>query len=222
MDKNNKKDTIKEILNNKKLSDDSKISTNNNEDSIINQKEDNEQIDSNNNVNTIRESSIFSESSNNSGNTDTNGVSNNTNTFFIDIAVLNELSKSCQMAMSNISYLSNSISDKDMKKNLVAIYSQYANILLQVDQHFEKYGEIPENISHSIKMMGICGLRMNLRFDKSTSHIAEIMIQGENMGIIKCQKILNCNYDIQNSTIKLLEKFRDFQKDNIIKLNEYL
>lgn len=222
MDKNNKKDTIKEILNNKNISNNTKLSTNDDESINFSSEKDKTQNDSNNDITVNGESSSNNEYSGNSRDNSTAGISDSTNNFFIDIAILNELSKSCQLAMNNISFLSYSITNKDMKKDLVAIYSQYASILLQIDQHFEKYGEIPENVSPHLKVMGICGIRMNIKFDKSNSHISEIMIQGENMGIIKCQKLLNGNYDVQPSTTKLLETFKDFQKENIKKLNMYL
>lgn len=225
MEKNNK-GTIKEILNkdsiNDSLTDSSKNTSSTAENGSLDSKMDKEQNDSSNNNTGVGESSSMDEHSDSSRTSNTDGVSNNTNNFYFDIIVLNEISKACQLAMSNISYLSSRISNKNMKKDLVAIYSQYANILLQVDQHFEKFGEIPDNVSSSLKMMGICGIKMNTKFDRSNSHIAEIMIQGENMGIIKCQKILNNNYDIQNSTTQLLESFKNFQKDNINKLNAYL
>lgn len=146
----------------------------------------------------------------------------NTNNFSIDVAVLNELSKICQLAMSNISFLCNRISSKNMKKELVSIYSQYSNVVSQVNQHFEKYGEVPDCIPLTYKMMGICGVRMNIMKNKSNSHIADIMIQGTLMGIIKCQKILNSNFDIQKSTKELLKDFNKFQRENIDKLNAYL
>ena len=174
------------------------------------------------NISSSGKSDNDDESSNTSSGDACSRTSNNSNNFILDIAVLNEISKACHIAMNNISYLSNRICDREMKKELVAIYSQYAHILLQVDQHFEKYGEIPASIPNSLKIMGQTGIRLNIKFDRSPSHIAEIMIQGENMGIIKCQKLLNMNYDVQESTTTLLKTFKDFQKENISTLSRYL
>lgn len=102
------------------------------------------------------------------------------------------------------------------------MYSQYSNILLQVNQHFEKYGEVPDDISLSSKVMSCCAIKKNLAVDKSNSHIAEMMIQGTLMGVIQCQKILNGNIDIDKSTLNLLKTFNKFQRENIDKLNAYL
>ena len=140
----------------------------------------------------------------------------------LDLAVLNEISRTCQLAMNNISYLTNRIFDLEMKKDLVAIYSQYANVLKQVIEHFEKYGEVPECISLSCKIMGFCGIKLDTIRDRSNSHIADIMIQGSLLGIIKCQKILNSALEIEKSTTELLKNFNKFQRQNIDKLNAYL
>ena len=140
----------------------------------------------------------------------------------LDVIVLNEISEVCQLAMSNISYLANIICDNNMKKTLVAIYSQYSNIILQINQMFEKYGEIPSCVPLKLKMMGLLGVKSNTLKDKSSSHVADIMLQGTLMGIIKCQKILNSEIEISKDTKDLLISFNDFQRNNMQKLNAYL
>ena len=146
----------------------------------------------------------------------------NSNSFQLDLAVLNELSKIAKMGMDSISYLAPKVSDKEMRKMLVAMYSQYGNTQSQINQHFEKYGEIPESTPLKDKMMSFAGVQFNTLRDRSNSHIAEIMIQGTLMGVIECQKLLNCKLDIQKSTTELIKDFNKFQRDNIDKLNAFL
>lgn len=153
---------------------------------------------------------------------ESNNSTSNANHFELDLAVLNEISKIAKMGMDSISYLAPKVTDKEMRKELVAIYSQYGNTQSQINQHFEKYGEIPDSTPLKDKMMSFAGVQFNTLKDKSNSHIAEIMIQGTLMGVIQCQKILNCKLDIQKSTTELLKDFNKFQRDNIDKLNAYL
>ena len=151
-----------------------------------------------------------------------NNTTSNSNTFQLDLAVLNEISKIAKMGMDSISYLAPKVSDKEMRKVLVAMYSQYGNTQSQINQHFEKYGEIPDSTPLKDKMMSFAGVQFNTLRDRSNSHIAEIMIQGTLMGVIECQKILNCSLDIQKSTTELIKDFNKFQRDNIDKLNSFL
>lgn len=153
---------------------------------------------------------------------ESNNSTFNTNTFQLDLAVLNEVSKIAKMGMDSISYLAPKVSDKEMRKVLVAIYSQYGNTQSQINQHFEKYGEIPDSTPIKDKMMSFAGVQFNTLKDRSNTHIAEIMIQGTLMGIIECQKILNCNLDVAKSTTELIKDFNKFQRENINKLNAFL
>ena len=153
---------------------------------------------------------------------ESNNSITDSNSFQLDLAVLNEVSKIAKMGMDSISYLSSKVTDKEMRKELVAIYSQYGNTQSQINQHFEKYGEIPDSTPLRDKMMSFAGVQFNTLRDRSNSHIAEMMIQGTLMGVIECQKILNCKLDIQKSTTELLKDFNKFQRENIDKLNAYL
>ena len=141
-----------------------------------------------------------------------------------DVEILDELSKSCQLAMSNISFLSTKAIQKNIKKELVSIYSGYTDILSQINKNFESLGEIPSNVSPSLKMFGLCSINLNTKIDKSSSHIAEIMIQGLNMGIIKCQKLLNSSNStiIKDQTLNLVQQFLNFQEQSIQKLKAFL
>ena len=42
------------------------------------------------------------------------------------------------------------------------------------------------------------------------------------MGVIECQKILNCVKKKKKSTTELLKDFNKFQRENIDKLNAFL
>lgn len=175
-----------------------------------------------NSFNTSSKSNSNDEYTNTKSVDELDNQTSNSNSFQLDLAVLNEVSKIAKMGMDSISYLAPKVTDKEMRKTLVAIYSQYGNTQSQINQHFEKYGEIPESTPLKDKMMGFAGVQFNTLKDRSNSHIAEIMIQGILMGVIACQKILNCELDVQKSTTELIKDFNKFQRDNIDKLNAYL
>ena len=206
-------------------------SKNINNDSINNEKE-NAVSD---NISNIGNGGKHNESANNENVTSSNNTSNNSNTVVSnldsnmsdgssDVEILDELSKSCQLAMSNISFLSTKAIQKNIKKELVSIYSGYTDILSQINKNFESLGEIPSNVSPSLKMFGICSINLNTKIDKSSSHIAEIMIQGLNMGIIKCQKLLHSSNStiIKEQTLNLIQQFLNFQEQSIQKLKAFL
>ena len=165
-----------------------------------------------------------SDASSNNGNSINDYSVDNSSEETADVEILDELSKSCQLAMSNISFLSTKAIQKNIKKELVSIYSGYTDILSQINKNFESLGEIPSNVSPSLKMFGLCSINLNTKIDKSSSHIAEIMIQGLNMGIIKCQKLLNSSNSTisKEQTLNLVQQFLSFQEQSIQKLKAFL
>ena len=185
-------------------------------------KESEKQSNIHNNISDSGKHEHNDESTNNKKCDDCNNSFNNFNCVNFDLAVLNEISRIAQMGMSSIAFLTRKISDQEMKKMLVSMYSQYSNILHQVNQHFEQYGEIPEDSPLHYKMMSNWGIKMNLMKDRTNSHVAEMMIQGTLMGVIECQKILNADLGIEKSTTDLLKDFNKFQRENISKLNAFL
>ena len=66
------------------------------------------------------------------------------------------------------------------------------------------------------------GVQMNTLTDKSNSHIAEMMIQGNIMGVVECQKLLNHNPRADEPVKNLLHEFVTFQNNNIEKMKEFL
>lgn len=215
-EKNKKEDLENSLLKNS--------SENKSMDSKESKDENNLRNDDNNNAsNSNGDEYSGSQSTNESDN-----ISSNTNNFgnnidhSLDIAVLNEISKACQLSMNNISYLANMVNDKEMRKELVAAYSQYSNIVLQINQRFESYGEVPDEASIKLKLIGMSSIRAETCRDKSNSHIAEIMIQGTVMGVIKSQKIINAKLEIDQETTDLLNTFNNFQMQNMQKFYKFL
>lgn len=215
-EKNKKEDLENSLLKNS--------SENKSMDSKESKDENNLRNDDNNNAsNSNGDEYSGGQSTNESDNisSNTNNLGNNID-HSLDIAVLNEISKACQLSMNNISYLANMVNDKEMRKELVAAYSQYSNIVLQINQRFESYGEVPDEASIKLKLIGMSSIRAETCRDKSNSHIAEIMIQGTVMGVIKSQKIINAKLEIDQETTDLLNTFNNFQMQNMQKFYKFL
>lgn len=140
----------------------------------------------------------------------------------IDLTILNEISKAAKMGMDSITFLSDKLENDEMKEVLAQQYTQYSNISENVDNEFQKYGEIPDDTPMKDKMMSYFGTQMNTMTDKSNSHIAEIMIQGLYMGIIECQKLWNHNPKAQPEVKNILKDFITFQEENIQKMRKFL
>lgn len=140
----------------------------------------------------------------------------------INLTILNEIAKATRMGLSSISFVSDKIEDETMKEDLSTQYAEYGKILDKVNTQFEKYGEIPDEEPMMDKMMSWTGVQMNTLTDKSNSHIAELMIQGNLMGIIEAQKLLNHSPEMEQEIKSILNDFITLQNNHIEKMKQYL
>ena len=62
---------------------------------------------------------------------------------------------------------------------------------------------------------------MKSLMDNSSSKIAELLLQGTNMGIIEGRKLLN-NKDTDKEIHKLIQEYVDMQEDSVEKLKKFL
>ena len=140
----------------------------------------------------------------------------------INLTILNEINKAAKMGMDSISYVLKKVGDENMKENLTSQYTEYGKIVDRVNNQFDKYGEIPDEAPVTDKMMAWMGTQMNTMTDKSNSKIAELMIQGGDMGIIKCQKLLNHNPRADEPVKNILNDFVTLQKNDIEQMTSIL
>ena len=140
----------------------------------------------------------------------------------INLTILNEINKAAKMGMDSISYVIKKADDENMKENLTFQYSEYGKIVDRVNTEFDKYGEIPDETPVTDKMMAWFGTQMNTLTDQSNSKIAELMIQGGDIGIIKCQKLLNHNPKADEEVKHILNDFVTLQKNDIEQMKKFL
>ena len=136
--------------------------------------------------------------------------------------ILNELNKGIKMGMNSISDVSEKVQDDRFKEDLKYQYDEYNKILNEVNQELTNYNDFPKELNPMQKAMGWMGVEMNTITDKSNSKIAELMLQGTNMGIIEGVKLLNQNPDADEEVKNVLNKFIKFQENTVEQLKKYL
>ena len=136
--------------------------------------------------------------------------------------ILNELNKGIKIGMDSISNVSEKVQDDRFKEDLKYQYDEYNKILNEVNQELTNYNDFPKELNPMQKAMGWMGVEMNTITDKSNSKIAELMLQGTNMGIIEGVKLLNQNPDADEEVKNVLNEFIKFQENTVEQLKKYL
>ena len=136
--------------------------------------------------------------------------------------ILNELNKGIKMGMDSISNVSEKVQDDRFKQDLKYQYDEYNKILNEVNDELTNYDDFPKELNPMQKAMGWMGVELNTISDKSNSKIAEMMIQGTNMGIIEGVKLLNQNPEADDEVKNVLNEFIKFQESTVEQLKKYL
>lgn len=139
-----------------------------------------------------------------------------------DLTILRELNKGVKIGMDSLTFVSDKVGDEVMKDNLSYQYKLYNEILDETSDLFSKYGEVPNDSDLGTKMMNWTGVQFNTITDKSNSHIAQLLIQGNTMGIIEGRKLLNNNPNADKDIRNVLNKFITIQENNVEKLKTFL
>lgn len=108
------------------------------------------------------------------------------------------------------------VEDKKLKKVLEDLHKKYENIIRRINKIYNKYNKdkAPHETNMMNKVMTWYGVEMKTFNDTSNSKIAELILQGINMGIIegkkmnmKVKSIVKEYIDMQEEYVEILKKF---------------
>ncbi len=139
-----------------------------------------------------------------------------------DLEILKEVNQNSKMGMDSLSTIIKKANNSDFKNLLNNQHDEYQNIFDRTQELLVKQDEGIEDTPVMQKAMSWMGIQMNTLTDTSDSKLSELLIQGNDMGIVKGTKLLN-NYSFMNNEIKnILNDFVRLQEKNIDELKEYL
>lgn len=140
----------------------------------------------------------------------------------VEIDVLDELNKGACMGRDAIHFILDKVEDDALKKELDNQYNKYKEILDKISEIYPEYSDSePHETNVMNKVMTWYGVEMKTLMDNSTSKIAELLLQGTNMGIIEGRKLLN-HKDTDEEIHALIQKYVDMQEDAVEKLKTFL
>ena len=139
-----------------------------------------------------------------------------------EVNVLDELNKGACMGMDAIHFVLDKVEDENLKKELDNQYNKYKEISEKICELYPEYSnKTPHETNAMNKVMTWYGLEMKTMMDKSTSKIADLLLQGTNMGIIEGRKLLN-HKQTDEEVHKLLQEYVTMQETAVEKLKQFL
>lgn len=139
-----------------------------------------------------------------------------------EIDILKEINKDAKMGMDSITMVNEKVQDEKFKKLLNEQHNEYQNIFDRTQELLVQENEDMKDVPSMQKAMAWTGIQMNTMNNKSNSKLSELLIQGNDMGVIKGTKLLNESSFTTPEIENLLSDFVRLQEKNIDDLKKFL
>ncbi len=146
--------------------------------------------------------------------------------------LLQEIYRGAKMGDESIRLMLPKVDNARFRSDLQTQSRQYQTIASNAEQQMKGMGQCPRELTGKEQTMLWMSLQGSTLCNKETSHLAEMMIQGSNMGIISLTKVLNtfgtstqnpAQADpAQNQAIGLARSAIQDEENNINRLKVYL
>ena len=139
-----------------------------------------------------------------------------------NVELLNFIYQNSQMGVRTISQLMDIVEDEEFKKHLEFQYKEYMEIHEAAKTLLNENGYDEKGISALEKIRTYLMIEMQTLTDRSSSHIAEMLIVGSNMGVINAVKNIKKYSDAEPNILNLMERLLRFEENNIQQLKAFL
>ena len=136
---------------------------------------------------------------------------------------LNTIYKNAETGISSIESLNKHVEDEKLKSVILAQYEDYMKFCAKLSSHITKDGETPKKNNVFTKANMWSSINMSAFMDDSSSHIADMMIKGSNMGITNLNKELNQHSaELDDEPRALAHELLSIEEKNIEQLKPFL
>ena len=137
-------------------------------------------------------------------------------------ALLEEIYKGANMGKHSLDTMMHKPVKDKLEKHLKTQYAEYEKVAEKAAEMMKNYEKEPKDINFFSKAVLWSGIQMNTLFDDSQRKIAEILLQGTNMGITATKEWLKDYRHATEDALALAEEFLQVQENNVEKLHRYL
>ena len=135
--------------------------------------------------------------------------------------LLQEVSKNVKMGGDSIIDLIDHAEDKHFRGEMTLELEKYREFERKAAKKLGERGLKPTEITPLAKMGAKVGMAFNTMLDTTTSHLAEMMINGATMGIVDLEKKLN-EGGYTPEAESFAREVLDYEKASVERLGQYL
>ena len=139
-----------------------------------------------------------------------------------DVELLREIQKNTEMGLHALEIMENKVYDDKLSLQLIRESFKYGELHDRAKAQLLAAKQMPEPENKIARMMLSASINGSTLLNTTTSHVAELMIRGSNMGLSSLWKAMNHNDQAGEQSMELARELMDFEEKNIKELRKYL
>ena len=139
-----------------------------------------------------------------------------------DYELLNRIHKNTQMGLETLPLLSMRAEDTTFRDTIRKQITEYRDLNRKAERLMRDSGFEVQSVSPMAKMSATVMTNVKTLMDTSTSHLAEIVIQGSNMGVTQITRAMHRSRPGDASVRALADQLLRADEKNIKTLREFL
>lgn len=139
-----------------------------------------------------------------------------------DTELLQYVHETAEMGIQGLKSLEGQVQNEDLRQALAQQTEEYRDISTAAGNLLQKLGKAPKDPSLMARISSEVMSTMKTLADPSASNIAEMVIQGNTMGITKGTRHLNDYAGNDRQVRQLAEKLLRTEEANVAQMKQYL
>ena len=141
-----------------------------------------------------------------------------------DKTMLDAMYKNVKMGADSIIDILDKAKDKPFREELTAQIERYEEYASKIGKMICDDGNTPKEENLMAKMSAKVGMAMNTMTDSSTSHLAQMVIEGATMGTTELTRLIreHENTNCSESTLRLARDVVKFEEATIETMKKFL
>jgi len=136
--------------------------------------------------------------------------------------MLNYIYKNASMGVYTVKQTVCMAKNEDFRKVLESQLEEYKAIVEAAKELLNKHGFAEQAPSFCKRLYACMMLNIETTFNNTDSKIAEMMLIGSNMGIVKALKNLKKHPDTEEDIKELMQRLLASEENNVLELKKYL
>ncbi len=136
--------------------------------------------------------------------------------------LLNSIYQSAEMGRDIVGKLIRDCEDTEFRNVMAEIFAEYHRILSESERLLFNAGTIPKSLKKLARLPIYSSISLNLKADHSSSHMAEMLLQGSLMGYIDLFRDLRFYPEAYEESKNLAWRLLSTEENNMQRLKQYI